>query len=257
MLATTDVRFRTFPSTHRDYMQQFSPLNAWNWPNRQVSPTTSCPISPYTVGFPLPAPTAIYPTASPYTTAWMQTQALRYSQMQWMNIAQSTLGSAPTLQLQAGDNSVSQNSAVAVNEWYHLPYLSVCLSVICLSECISVCHFVFTIFNPYLCTQNCYPRLHQHSDFVLKTVSLSNTDNMSTHVNTDNNDAWHLLLVNAGHFKSILFHEHVTLTLNLYFTNKLHYSSPILSNEIRMCKTSECIFCEHSTILEICECYSL
>ena len=116
MLATTDVRFRTFPSTHRDYIQQFSPLNAWNWPNRQVSPTTSCPISPYTVGFPLPAPTAIYPTTSPYTAAWMQTQALRYSQMQWMNMAQSTLGSAPTLQLQAGDSSVPQNSAVAVNE---------------------------------------------------------------------------------------------------------------------------------------------
>ena len=38
--------------------------------------------------------------------------------MQWMNIAQSTLGSAPTLQLQAGDNSVSQNSAVAVNDTY-------------------------------------------------------------------------------------------------------------------------------------------
>lgn len=171
MLATTDVRFRTFPSTHRDYMQQFSPLSAWNWPNRQVSPTTSCPISPYTVGFPLPAPTAIYPTTSPYTAAWMQAQALRYSQMQWMNMAQSSLGSATTLQLQAGDSSVPQNSAVAVNEWYNLPYLSVCLSVcqsvwltviICtvICECISVCHFVFSlsrnftlywpIFSPYL-----------------------------------------------------------------------------------------------------------
>ena len=141
-----------------------------------------------------------------------------------------------------------------------------------LSVCVSVCHLsvwmyfsmpfcislsrnftLFTIFNPYLCTQNC-------STFTSKTastqwlctqdVSLSNTDNMSTHVNTDNNDAWHLLLVNAGHFKSILFHEHVTLTLNLYFVNKLHYSSPILSNEIRMCKMSECMFCEHGTILK-------
>lgn len=141
MLATTDVRFRTFPSTHRDYMQQFSPLSAWNWPNRQVSPTNSCPISPYTVGFPLPAPTAIYPTTSPYTTAWMQAQALRYSQMQWMNMAQSSLGSATTLQLQAGDNSVPQNSAVAVNEWYNLAYLSA-LSF-CLPVCLTDCHYMY------------------------------------------------------------------------------------------------------------------
>lgn len=122
MLATTDVQFRTFPSTHRDYMQQFSSLNAWNWPSRQISPTTSCSINPYTVGFSLPAPTPIYPTTSPYTTAWMQAQALRYSQMQWMNVTQSALTSGVSgnaSQFPTGDTGMagaSQSNAVAVNE---------------------------------------------------------------------------------------------------------------------------------------------
>lgn len=80
--------------------------------------------------------------------------------------------------------------------------LSVCQSVwltviICtvICECISVCHLYFLsaeislywpIFSPYLyllytnwcCTFT--SRLYQHGDFVLKTVSLSNTDNIST-----------------------------------------------------------------------------
>lgn len=111
MLAVTDARYRGLGSPHRDYLQQCSPITPWNW-SRQVSPSAQYPTTtPYSYGFTatLPAPTPVYPP-SPYTAAWMQMQAMKYSQMhQWMN---------PTVLLSnAPQNSAAllpQNSSVAV-----------------------------------------------------------------------------------------------------------------------------------------------
>ena len=108
MMSATDARFRTFTS-HRDYVQQqYTPLTPWNW-SRQLSPPTQ---SPFMSGFSLPAPTPLYPS-SPYTAAWMQAQALKYSQMhQWM--------AGPVNTSQQGANTAGsvlpQSNIVAVNQ---------------------------------------------------------------------------------------------------------------------------------------------
>lgn len=111
MLAATDARFRSFPSPHREYISQYSPITPWGWP-RQVSPTTQCSISPYTFSLSLPAPAPVYHTSAPYTAAWMQAQALKYSQMQW-----TSNGAGSSVASNVGASViVPQSSVLAVNE---------------------------------------------------------------------------------------------------------------------------------------------
>ena len=114
MLAATDVRFRTLASPHRDFIPQYSPVSPWNWPRQvNVSPTSQAAITPYTFGFSLPAPTPVYPAPTPYTTAWMQAQALQYSQMQqWMN--SSSLRNPQIIN--TASSLIPQSTVVAVNE---------------------------------------------------------------------------------------------------------------------------------------------
>ena len=93
MMATTcpDMRLsaRNYPSPPQDYLQAFSPISPWTL-SRHVQlaaatsqiGTTAPPYNLAATGLTIAAPTPVYPTQSPYTAAWMQTQALKYGQLQ-------------------------------------------------------------------------------------------------------------------------------------------------------------------------------
>lgn len=96
MMATTctDVRLslRNYSlSPSHDYLQAYSPISPWSFPRHvQLAATTpqlSTAVTPYNLaatGLTIAAPTPVYPTQSPYTAAWMQTQVLKYGQLQLM-----------------------------------------------------------------------------------------------------------------------------------------------------------------------------
>lgn len=94
MMATTcpDMRLsiRNHPiSPPQDYLQAYSPISPWTL-SRHVQLAAATPqigttVSPYNIaanGLTIAAPTPVYPTQSPYTGAWMQTQALKFGQLQ-------------------------------------------------------------------------------------------------------------------------------------------------------------------------------
>ncbi len=113
MLAATDVRFRTFPSQQRDFLQSYSPLSTpWSWPCT-ASPPTYSPLVPYTA---LPAAAPLYPSSSPYTAAWLQAQA--HARAQALTYSHLMSGPNPLNNSQHASTNVAVSTMlpVAVNQ---------------------------------------------------------------------------------------------------------------------------------------------